>query len=293
MAFELKRIHAEQSRVVRSLFIDTADDNYIAARWCCVQGLNVDCFWLSVHALEKFMKAAQLLNGRSSKEYLACDGKSRPYNHDIVALFEQVAAIASELLPSNLNKPRELSIAHWRDETPDAIIRRFYRDGYADNRYQIFGFVQLQEDLFKLDLMTVALRRLCVHLDSYFVGRPPSGTRTPTHRDILKRLPEWWHQSLECLLEKTATGKRGENLRKVLLNLNIPLLHQISRTSRYAAGQLPQPCPRRSILEPLQRAPGSGTAAVAAELCDWVLNNIRLPKDMADQLRQARQNRKD
>ena len=288
MAYELKRIHAEQNRVVRPLFIDTADDNYIAARWCFVEGLNVDYFWLSVHALEKYMKAALLLNGRSSKEYVAQNGKPRRYNHDITALYEQVGTFASDLLPSNLNKPGELQLDHWRDETPDAFIRRFYRDGNADNRYQIFGFVQHREDLFKLDLMAFALRRLCVHLDAYIVGKPQSGTRPPTHRDILKRQPEWWNISAECLLEKTVRGGRGEKLRKVLLDLNIPFAPQDfahgSMLSRMASRN---PVLVRSILDPLQRAPGSNAAATAAVLRDWVLDNIQLPKDVVGQLSQA------
>ena len=58
MAYEIERIHAEQDLIVRDLFVDTADDNYIAARWCFVEGLNVDYFWLSVHALEKYMCSA-------------------------------------------------------------------------------------------------------------------------------------------------------------------------------------------------------------------------------------------
>ncbi|MCY4560069.1 MAG: hypothetical protein OXF79_27655 [Chloroflexi bacterium] len=293
MAYELKRIYAEQNRVVRSLFIDTADDNYIAARWCFVEGLNVDYFWLSVHALEKYMKAALLLNGRSSKEYAPQNGNPRQYKHDITALYEQIGDFASDLLPSKLNKPSELELHHWRDETPDAFIRRIYRDGNADNRYQIFGFVQHHEDLFKLDLMAFALRRLCVHLDAYFVGKPQSGTRRPTHRDVLKRQPEWWSVSAECLLEKTVHGKRGENLRKVLLNLNIPFapqdfVHSAMR-SRTASRN---PVLARSILEPLQRAPAGTAVGVAAELCDWVIDNIHLPKEVVGQLRQATQKRK-
>ena len=86
MAFEIERIHFEQGLIVRELFIDTADDNYIAARKCFIEGLNVDWFWLAVHALEKYMKAALLLNGLSAKNYRGANGKSQPYGHDIVAL---------------------------------------------------------------------------------------------------------------------------------------------------------------------------------------------------------------
>ena len=292
MAYEIKRIHAEQNRVVRSLFIDTADDNYIAARWCFVEGLNVDYFWLSVHALEKYMKAALLLNCRSSKAYPTQNGKRRLFKHDITALYEQVGEFASDLLPGRLNKPNRLGLDHWRDETPDAFIRRFYCNGNADNRYQLFGFVQHREDLFKLDLMVFALRRLCVPLDAYFIGKPRSGTRRPTHRDILAGQPEHWNGFPGCLLEQTVHGDRGANLRKTLLNLNFPFApadfahgSMLDRmTSRY-------PVLEYSIVEPLQRAPNSTSVATAAELCDWVVDNIQLPKDMADRLRQARSKR--
>ena len=32
MAHDIEPIHAEQGRIVRELFVDTADDNYIAAQ---------------------------------------------------------------------------------------------------------------------------------------------------------------------------------------------------------------------------------------------------------------------
>lgn len=293
MPYEVTRIHAEKSRVVRSLFIDTADDNYIAARWCFVEGLNVDYFWLSVHLLEKYMKAVLLLNGHSSKEYLTPNGKPRQYEHDITALYEQVKVFASDLLPNKLNKPDDLVLDHWRDETPDTFIRRLYHDGNAHNRYQLFGFVQHREDLFKLDLMVFALRRLCVPLDAYSIGMPKTGTRRPTHRDILGQQPEWWNLSADCLLERTERGKRGENLRNVLLNLNIPFApHNFAHDSMRSRTSSRNPVLVRSVLEPLQRAPGSAAAAIAEELCDWVLDNIHLPKPVATQLCQAKPNRK-
>ena len=145
---------------------DTADDNYIAARWCFVEGLNVDYFWLSVHALEKYMKAALLLNGRSAKGYRDRAGCYQRFGHNIDTLYGQVGSIATGLLPDTVVRPDMLEFDSWRDETPEAFVRRLHCDGNADNRYQIFGFVQHREDLFKLDAMVFALRRLCVRLPS-------------------------------------------------------------------------------------------------------------------------------
>ncbi len=157
MAYELEPIHSEKTRIVREFFIDTADDNYITARWCFVGGLNVDYSWLAVHTLEKYMKAILLLNGRSGKRGRDKAGKCRSFGHDIGLLYTHVESFSADLLPDNLEQPPELAIDAWRDETPAGFLERLYRSGNADNRYQIFGFLLQREDLFKLDLMVFAL----------------------------------------------------------------------------------------------------------------------------------------
>ena len=279
MPHELDLMHPHRAAIARELFVDTADDNYIAARWCFTEGLNVDWYWLAVHTLEKYMKAALLLNGRSAKGY----------GHDIEALYAQVRTFADDLLPDTLTRPDTLDIAYWREEPPDAFIRRFHDNGNADNRYLIYGFVQHNEDLFKLDSMVFALRRLCVPLDAYYLGKHRPGSSNRTHRDILTKRPEHWTVFPGCKLKRTSDGKRGEGPRDVLLNLNIPFApegfsHQAMR-SRTASHN---PVLFRSILEPLRKTPVGASRARAEELCDWVLDNIKLPNDVEKQLRQAR-----
>lgn len=44
MPRDIPPLHAHQSQGVRELFIGTADDNYITARWCFFEALNVDYF---------------------------------------------------------------------------------------------------------------------------------------------------------------------------------------------------------------------------------------------------------
>jgi hypothetical protein len=48
---------ADKHSIINELFIATADDNYVLARWCFHQHLNVDFYWLAVHALEKLFPA--------------------------------------------------------------------------------------------------------------------------------------------------------------------------------------------------------------------------------------------
>ena len=288
MAFEIEPIHSGQGLIARELFIDTADDNYIAARWCFVEGLNNDWFWLAVHALEKYMKAALLLNGRSAKNCPGAYGNSQPYGHDIVALHEQVNLFAADLLQNNLAKPEQLALDHWYDETPEAFLRRFYDYGNADNRYQIFGFVQHREDLFKLDLMVFSLRRLCVPLDAYFLGKRRPGKRNLTNREVLANQPDYWSVSPVSKLERTVDGRRSERLQKVLLKFNFPFApvdfpHGTMRPGTASHN----PVLARSILKPLEATPDSSATTTAAELCRWVLENIKLPPEVKRQLCQA------
>lgn len=289
MAYNIEAIHVKKGAIVRELFVDTADDNYITARWCFVEKLYVDYFWLAVHALEKYMKAVLLLNGRSSKSYCDQAGKNRIFKHDILGLYSQVKLLASDLLPRNLQRPDELDTDRWRDENPETFLQRLYDHGNPDNRYQIFGLYRRDEDLFKLDQMVFALRRLCVPLDAYYLGSWLAENESLTHRDRLLRQYDCWAVSLQCKLEKTANGERGKRLRHVLLNFNLPFAPKDFPHGRLRTGMAVQnPVLVRSILRPLEEAPESQAAAVAAEVCDWVLANIQLPNDVKEQLREAR-----
>jgi hypothetical protein len=98
-----------KSNLVQDLFVRTADENYITARWCVFNHLHIDFFWLGVHALEKYMKAVLLLNGFSSIK----DRNGEKYGHDIIRLYAQVESFAAELLPSLLEKPENLHIHDW------------------------------------------------------------------------------------------------------------------------------------------------------------------------------------
>ncbi|WP_420822398.1 HEPN domain-containing protein [Sphingosinithalassobacter portus] len=90
------------------MFLHTADENYITARWCFENSLITDFFWNSVHALEKYMKAILLFNGQSVKNY----------GHNLRELYNSVELIAYDLLPKDLQQPRNLRISDWNDMSP-------------------------------------------------------------------------------------------------------------------------------------------------------------------------------
>ena len=86
-----------QEYITDELFIRTADENYIAARWCAINRLHTDFAWLAVHALEKYLKAVLLYNGMSTKTQ----------GHDIVRLYGEA----------------KLFVGQWLDEMVFAVRR--------------------------------------------------------------------------------------------------------------------------------------------------------------------------
>lgn len=91
-----------------------------------------------------------------------------------------------------------------------------------------------------------------------------------------------------CKLEKTAAGERGDRLRDVFLNLNLPFAPK-----DFSHGSVPSVMTTEnsvlegSILRPLERSSGDQAAELAVEIYNWVINNIELPKDVKCQLSKA------
>jgi hypothetical protein len=52
---------ARINTTIQRMFVDTADENYIVARWCYLNSLAVDFYWLGAHAVEKYVPLQDLL----------------------------------------------------------------------------------------------------------------------------------------------------------------------------------------------------------------------------------------
>lgn len=268
------QLDAAKRRVVHRVFIDTADDNYIAARWCYFHEVRIDFHWLAVHALEKYLKAMLLLNDEAAKEH----------GHDIVKLYAKATSIAADLLPDKLEQPKLLDSEDWRDEETELFLKRLYDNGEANNRYDLYGFLQLRHDLFKLDHVVFAVRRLCCRL-----GEPswPGGPETGTNREALTAQSESWILDMTGNMEQTFLGKRGSELRKALLDLNTLLATEEFEHSEIQTGiSASNSILRKEIVKPLK-----GTAEkaqqTARDLRDWVIDNIKLPPSTLKDLRDA------
>lgn len=265
-------INVAKREIIRALFIDTADDNYIVARWSYINNLNIDFFWLSVHALEKYMKATLLLNGESAKGF----------NHNICKLYERIQSLASKLLPTELLKPEQFEFNNWLNEKPADFISRLYQNGNPDNRYQIYGHFLKPGDLNKLDMMLFSLRRICVPLDSSI-----SKSTELTHRFKLIERPKCWKLGSQHRLEKII-NKQGTDLQRVLLNWNYSFapdeyVHPASKTGFSGHNSVLV----HFILDPLEQSSDRESIEAAMQLNKWVLDNIRFSKEAEKQLKQA------
>ncbi len=260
-------VSASKNNLVHELLVRTADENYIAARWCAINRLNTDFLWLAVHALEKYLKAVLLVNGRSS----------RKYSHDIVRLYADVKTLAGALLPDTLAKPADLDTDHWFDRTPEQFTEYLLRNGNADNRYLIYGYVTSSQDLHMLDTMVFAIRRLICPLDERMFPRRDPGAPTVTHREILTRQPEHYGRMF-MPLDDLISAREASPARAVALNLNVAFApedypHEPLRSGSSARN----PVIMRRILDPLE-SDNPAYAAEGVELARWFLANVQVPK---------------
>jgi hypothetical protein len=276
MAVDLEDDYAEKHSIVNELFIVTADENYVVARWCYQHELRVDFFWLAVHSLEKYLKAALLLNGLPAKGY----------GHNIVKLFGDVWSLAPELLPTILVKPSQYEIEFWYDETTEKFIERLYADGQADNRYQLFGYSLHMEDLFKVDQIVFAIRRLCQPLEAHFLAKKRPGVPDQSRRErMIKDHPS--SANLYSRLEQVASGSRGKILQQALLNWNFSFAPpDYPHTAIVYSTASQNPVLVRRLFDPLEA--GSQNFVKADALWKWVKDNIHLSKELRKEIEDER-----
>lgn len=257
---------ATKHDLVQDLFIRTADENYITARWCFLNQLNLDFLWLAVHALEKYMKAVLLLNGADAKQY----------GHDITKLYDALTPIAGALLPSMLSKPVNLNTGFWKDMTPERFLGRLYRNGNADNRYLLYGYTALGSDLHMLDMMVFAIRRLSVVLDGPHAPAWNAGVPRPTNRELLTEQQDWF-DTMYLPLDQAISAKDETPARQAALNLNLAFA-----PDGYPHGSAPggiaarNPVILRRNLDPM-KSDNPKWRQEGIELAEWILENVKLP----------------
>ncbi len=126
---------------IQESFRDMADKDYIAARIAYRYGLEYPFLWLALQAIEKYLKAILLYNGRSIKNI-------KKSGHSILDAFDKVYEISD--IPFNFPKN----------------IRPFieYLDEQGTNRYFEYPYYTFGKELLFLDRTVWHIRRYCFYL---------------------------------------------------------------------------------------------------------------------------------
>lgn len=261
------RLKAFKANIIQDLFVRTADENYITARWCSANALHTDFLWLALHTVEKYLKAALLMNGRSA----------RGFSHDIDKLYAAAKELAGALLPERLPKPDRLDIPIWIDRTTHEFIAHLMRFGNADNRYLLYGYNTFPQDLHMLDQLVWAIRRLIVPLGERIGFELENEKRVPTFGEVLTKQPSFYFPNGMLPLDNLIRLEKNTPLRVAALNLNFPFApsnFQHAPTESRSASL--NPAIYNHIFEPLAEG-GLDQVEDATELADWLIQAIPLP----------------
>jgi HEPN domain-containing protein len=276
MANQHPDLDAYKLMLVDELFLHSADQNYIVARWCFFNELNESFYCNAAQAIEKYCKAALLLNGKSAKHY----------GHNILELYKALHAFASELLPESFTKPIEqvkrlphwvIGIDGWREETTQEFVERLNQEGDPNNRYHLYGYSRRSCDIFKLDQVVLTLRNVACHLEALaYCGDENDRT---TNREEILAAPQKPKRMVGSEFARLAEQEQSP-LNHAALNLNFSFAHpereHVPISNSFGGRNSP-------LFENILQYKGS---QLSTELTQWLIENIYLPKEVIKHLQE-------
>lgn len=143
------------------MYRDAADEDYLIARFSARANLLYQFWWNAQQSIEKYLKAALLLNGVEVSSF----------GHKLVEMFQIARSFSGDLLPLLHCPPRPVISSRWPSTNPrgftlvDDFIERIEQHGDPDNRYRVNSTYTFASDLVKYDEICFAIRRICFPLD--------------------------------------------------------------------------------------------------------------------------------
>lgn len=251
--------------MIDRMLVSTADHDYLTARWAALHQINTNFFWLAQQALEKYMKAILLYNGRTSKGF----------GHDLVALLPAVRSLDLRIVFPDLDRPTSLSANnpdfHWRVESLGSFIARINQLGDPSNRYGVYGWSNwFPHDLMKLDRVVWQLRRLCRKFSLTIENRKIDELQ------LLINSPGAWRMIGRPLpLEGVFDRRFGDEVYRALMALNFSFSSSVSHNMGWTISSTESP-----LSEPLRLIASSDASAEvrkeARDELEWVLDHVQL-----------------
>ncbi|TCU13761.1 HEPN domain-containing protein [Rhizobium sullae] len=258
--------------IARRLLIQTADENYIMARHAFFLGAMYDFYWLSMHAMEKYYKAIVVLNG----------GRS-PRTHNLVALHAEVMTLEPRLPLGRLVDPA-IENLDWFPTSFNDFLELVTKSGSADNRYGIYGFSASTDTIVKMDQLVWALRRCCRPFTSELTTTD-GNVKTIDEVQVLIDLPDRWSIHSHLAIERLVSKPEDNLERQEFLRVNFSFPGGVHKVTAWKSSF--QASPLSEWFGRLTHSTSDTTKSTAADVMDWVVDNIVLNKQDKDEIKTA------
>ena len=153
-----EKILCRIKQIIVDVFVTPADNDYVAARFMALTGQYRAFFWPALQAIEKYLKANFLIEGKSVK--------GSDFGHKIVEMakrFDSQYSIFADVQFAPAGEHVDLEKNDlWGSQEPFDFIRSVEKFGTASNRYNFFGADFEASYQPKLDQLIYILRSRCV-----------------------------------------------------------------------------------------------------------------------------------
>lgn len=261
---------ARRNDLIRRMFIDTADMNYVGARAAFFEGRNYDFWWLTLHAAEKYLKAALLMNGATANAA----------NHNLVTLMERIAKVDKRVVLPKFIRPRLAGAERMFDGHNTDFVKWLNIFGSAPNRYATYSYVISNIDIYRADHLIYWARR---HARP-FSQNMPDGTNIDWVSQLANSPRQWRHHS-GAPIERLADLPTRHHARRTLTRANVaffPELRHRNPPINYGRAQ------NGAIFNCIQTLkgskPGSEDRLETRELLLWVKEHLFLPRVEVDEI---------
>jgi HEPN domain-containing protein len=250
-----------KQRIVAYALINTADEDYVTARWAFANNINRNFFWHSAIAIEKYLKSGLLLNHRSAKSE----------GHNILTLFDRVLEFSGELIDDGFEIVEVIGKLEWTTESKRDFVEKIKKYGDPNSRYDFYSYRLDSCDLYKLDQIVFQIRRICCDLKA--PSTPFTGPSGPTMREMFLSNPN------------VPIDFNGRRLRQIFESERFPGAANAALWNNYAFKNVGFPASGR---EGVWRAAagnrivdmvfdGSWDFELKRDALEWMLCNIKLP----------------
>jgi hypothetical protein len=261
-------INDRRNQLIREMFVRTADQNYFAARICYHLNMPIDFWWMAAQTVEKLLKAIALVHG----------DKVNDLSHE--GTWDR-ACRRSTLDDFDLQEP----LINGKKRTAKEFVHVTEDRGSANARYNDRGHDLQQADLQHLDETVHRLRGYCSTPINYGFFKP-NGSEEP------------WFVADDLPLETLIHGRSRIAVGRVIAGFPLPTIDEgwkdelrdhLYRGNRFfgdgrlgSSRNLWARPPLSELLDALALSP---QPQWAVELGRWLLDNVKLDKDLKSDIR--------